>query len=232
MIFPSPLIPATFIKRYKRFLADVQLENGDILTVHCPNSGSMRSCMGLGWPVMLSISPNPDRKHAYTLEMLHNGSCWIGINTLFANRIVKEGIETGTIQELSGYPALRTEVKYGLNSRVDLLLEGDAGLCYVEVKNVTLVEADGINYFPDAVTTRGQKHLEELGRMIELGHRAALVFLIQRSDGMGFRPAAHIDRLYADKLRQAAAKGLMILPYQALVTPTAITVEKKLDFEL
>ena len=121
MKFPSPLIPATFLKRYKRFLVDVRLENGDILTVHCPNTGSMTSCLGEGWPVLLSHSINPTRKYPYTLEMIHNGICWIGINTHLANKIVLEGIEKGLIPELAGYDEFKTEVVVG-DSRLDLCL--------------------------------------------------------------------------------------------------------------
>lgn len=232
MNFSSPLIAGHLIKRYKRFLADVVVESGELLTVHCPNSGSMKSCTGEGWPVMISRSPTPHRKLPYTLEMTHNGKTWIGINTQLPNKIVLEGIQTGAIPELAGYPAHRTEVPYGTNSRIDILLENAGQLCYVEVKNVTLVEADGINYFPDAVTSRGLKHLQELTAMIRQGHRAALVFLIQRSDGVSFRPAAHIDPKYALGLREAQKNGLLILPYHAEVMPHAITITGKLDYYL
>jgi sugar fermentation stimulation protein A len=153
MQFDQKLIPGYFIKRYKRFMVDLRLESGEIVTAHCPNSGSMKSCLGTDWPVRLSQSGNPKRKLKFTLEMIHNGICWIGVNTILANRIVQEAIETTKIPELAGYDSLRREVKYSNNSRIDILLEKVNEKCYVEIKNVTLVE-DDVYKFPDAVTAR------------------------------------------------------------------------------
>lgn len=232
MIFDRPLIRATLIRRYKRFLADVELETGETITVHCPNSGSMKTCMTPGWPAMLSDSENPKRKYRYTWEMVHNGHCWIGINTHLANKIVAEGIGTGQIPELAGYDSLRTEVKYGQNSRIDILLESEAEKCFVEVKNVTLVEADGFYKFPDAVTVRGRKHLYELQDQVARGHRAVMLYLIQRNDGTVFKPAADIDPDYAASLREVHASGVEILPYLSDVQPTGIRVTERVDFAL
>ena len=232
MRFKEPLIEGTLIRRYKRFIADVALPDSTIVQAHCPNSGSMRTCLGEGWPVMLSDSHNPKRKLRYTWEMVHNGKCWIGINTHLANRIAEEAIRNGRITELTDYPELRAEVKYGQNSRIDLLLQRDGRLCFVEVKNVTLVEADGYYKFPDAVTTRGRKHLFELTEMVRQGHRAVMLFMIQRTDGTAFRPAAEIDPNYAQALRDAHQSGVEILPYLVEVTPEEITVTRKVEFVL
>ena len=232
MKFEQQLIPGKLIRRYKRFLADIELEDGQIVTAHCPNSGSMKSCNEPGWPVRLSRSDNPKRKLKYTWEMVHNGKCWIGINTILANKIAVEGVENGVIQELQGFEELRKEVKYGQNSRVDLWLKQNGRQCFVEIKNVTLVEDDGFFYFPDAVTTRGLKHLHELMHMIEQGHRAVMLFLIQRNDGTIFKPAHHIDPEYSRVLKEAHSKGVEILPYLALVSPQEIKVVQKVPFSL
>ncbi len=232
MQFEQELIAGKLIKRYKRFLADVQLETGQLVTAHCPNSGSMKTCDTPGWEVRLSSTDNPKRKLKYTWEMVHNGRCWIGINTILANKIAAEGIRKGVIRELQGYDVLRTERKYGLNSRVDILLESESQMCYVEIKNVTLVEDDGFYRFPDAVTKRGLKHLQELTEMVRQGHRAVLLFLIQRSDGTIFKPADHIDPAYAQGLRAAYKAGLEILPYRAEVSPQEIVVVERVPFEL
>ncbi len=232
MKFQHPLLGGTLIRRYKRFLADVQLDDGSTVTAHCPNSGSMKTCNQPGWPVRLSTSDNPKRKLKYTWEMIHNGKCWIGINTILANKIATEAVQNGTIKELQGYSQMRTEVKYGQNSRIDLWLKNAQQQCFVEIKNVTLVEDDGFYRFPDAVTTRGLKHLHELIEMVQKGHRAVMLFLIQRTDGTLFKPADHIDPHYSQTLRQAFREGVEILPYLAEVTPEEIKVTKKVAFSL
>ncbi len=226
MKFQQTLIPGNFVRRYKRFLADVCMESGEIVTAHCPNSGSMKSCLREEWQVRLSRSDKPSRKLKYTLEMIHNGTCWIGVNTILANRIGQEAIETGGIPELAGYDSLRREVKYSDSSRIDILLEKAAEKCYVEIKNVTLVE-NGIYKFPDAVTARGTKHLHDLMKMKQAGHRAFLLFLIQRSDGSWFEPAEEIDSLYAKTLQDAANAGVEILCYRAEVQPDGIEVVER-----
>jgi len=230
--FDRPLIKGTLIKRYKRFLADIELADGKTVTAHCPNSGSMKTCDRPGWQVRLSHSDNPKRKLKYTWEMVHNGRCWIGINTILANKIVTEGIRTGVITELQGYDEMRTERAYGQNSRVDILLRKGENLCFVEVKNVTLVEEDGFYRFPDAVTKRGFKHLQELSEMVRQGQRAVMLFLIQRSDGTIFKPAGHIDPDYAEELRRAFSSGVEILPYRAEVSPEKIIIAERVPFEL
>jgi sugar fermentation stimulation protein A len=232
MKFDQPLIKGFLIKRYKRFLADIELPSGEIVTAHCPNSGSMKTCDQPGWEVRLSPSDNPKRKLKYTWEMVHNGKCWIGINTIFANKIAAEGIRSGMIRELQGYERLQTERKYGQNSRVDLLLSNGGKKCFVEVKNVTLVEEDGFYRFPDAVTKRGLKHLQELTEMVRQGHRAVMLFLIQRSDGTLFKPADHIDPQYGRELRNAFKVGVEILPYRAEVSPQEIVVKERVPFAL
>jgi sugar fermentation stimulation protein A len=231
MKFIKPLIPGKLIKRYKRFLADIELDSGEIITAHCPNSGSMKTCAHPGWKVMLSESDNPKRKYKYTWEIAHNGKCWIGINTMVPNRIAEEAIKEDRIPELTGFEKIRREVKYGKNSRIDLLLENETELCYIEVKNVTLVEEDGNYYFPDAVTSRGLKHLNELMEMKKQGHRAVMLFVIQRSDGKIFKPAAHIDPKYDEGLRTAYENGVEILVWQANVSPIKIEINKKIDLK-
>ncbi|MDY6915678.1 MAG: DNA/RNA nuclease SfsA [Candidatus Cloacimonadota bacterium] len=231
MEFPEKLITGYFLKRNKRFMVDLQLENGKVVTAHCPNSGSMKTCLKPHWPVRLSISNNPKRKFKYTFEMIHNGKTWIGINTNLTNKIVQHGIINGKIPELNGYSTLKREVRYGKNSRIDILLEKIDKKCFVEIKSVTLVE-NGNYLFPDAVTKRGQKHLLELISMKRQGHRAIIFFLIQRNDGCIFAPATNIDPDYSKLLKKAYQEGVEILPYQAEVTPQKIGIEKKVEITL
>jgi sugar fermentation stimulation protein A len=232
MKFNTKLISGTLVKRYKRFLADIVLESGEEITVHCPNSGSMKSCANPGWQVLLSRSDNPKRKYPYTWEMVHNGKCWIGINTGIPNTIVAEAISEGKIKDLSGYENLIREVKYGENSRIDILLSKGNEKCYVEVKNVTLVEEDGNYYFPDSVTERGTKHLFELAEMVNQGHRSVMFFVIQRNDGKIFKPALHIDPKYTKALQDAYANGVEIMVYQASVSPESIKIKNEIPFDL
>ena len=232
MYFSEKLIEGRLIKRYNRFLADVELRSGDKITAHCPNSGSMKSCMEPGWKVMLSDHDNPKRKYRHTWEMVHNGACWIGINTGVPNRIAEEAIKAGEISELTGYQEINREKKYGRNSRIDLLLVKPGQTCFVEVKNVTLVESDGCYYFPDSVTERGRKHLNELMMMIDAGHRAVMLFIVQRNDGKYFRPAAHIDPQYAETLRAAHRHGVEILVYRAEVLPEKIELAEAVAWRL
>jgi sugar fermentation stimulation protein A len=229
--FNSPLLSGILLKRYKRFLADIKLDDGTYITAHCPNSGSMKTCKEPGWKVLVSKSSNPKRKLKYTWEMVHNGICWIGINTQIPNIIAKEAILGGKISELRGYENIQTEVRYGQNSRVDLLLKRDNELCYVEVKNVTLVVNDSFR-FPDAVTTRGQKHLDELCTVLDHGDRAVMFFVVQRSDATYFTPATQIDPDYARKLKVAHEHGVEILVYRADVFPQKIELSEKINFIL
>jgi sugar fermentation stimulation protein A len=232
MKFAQPLIPGKLVKRYKRFLADIELESGEVITAHCPNSGSMKSCQIPGWKVMLSYHDNPGRKFQYTWEMVYNGTCWIGINTRIPNQIAEEAIRNKVIPALNGYTEVRREVSYGQNSRIDILLKNERQICYTEVKNVTLVEDDCFYYFPDSVTKRGRKHLYELINMVKQNHRAVMLYVIQRSDGSTFKPAAHIDPAYAESLNEAYENGVEILVYQADVNPDSIILRTEIPWEL
>lgn len=228
MIFPTPLQSATLLKRYKRFLADIRTDEGLEITVHCPNSGSMRGCSTPGSRVMLSTSPNPKRKYPQTLEMIRVGATWVGVNTMLTNHIVAEAIEEERIGELQGIDAITREVKTSASSRLDLLLQRGQEKIYVEIKNCSLVE-EGWAMFPDAVTARGTKHLQELADLVRQGHRGVIFFCVQRMDGARFRPAAHIDPLYARTLAEVADQGVEILVYQAEVSPQSITISNSLS---
>jgi sugar fermentation stimulation protein A len=209
------------MKRYKRFLADVRLESGKVVTVHCPNTGSMKSCSEPGRPVALSYHPDPGRKHRYTWEMIRMDAGWVGVNTALPNGLAGLAAKYGLIPEFISYPEVQREVRYGVNSRIDLLLEGPSGRLWVEIKNVSLLEGDTV-CFPDAVTERGKKHLEELTRVVLKGDRAAMLFVVQRPEGNVFRPADHIDPAYGEALRRAAEAGVEVLVYRAVVSPERI----------
>lgn len=222
-------IQGTLIKRYKRFLADVELDDGSVITAHCPNTGRMTTCAEPGFRVVLSDSENPKRKYRFTWELAHNGDCWICVNTGRANEMAFEAVSKGWIPELAGYDEVIREQKFG-NSRFDLLLKSGDALCYVEVKNVTLLAEDGMYAFPDAVTERGRKHLNELIDVVKAGHRAAMLFVIPRSDGSGLRAAREIDPKYAEALKVAAENGVEIHAWQAEVSPEEIRLAKPVDF--
>lgn len=227
MKFPAPLISGRLIRRYKRFLADVRLDNGEVVTAHCANTGSMTGCSLSDSPVLLSASNRPGRKYPYTWELVQIGGNWVGINTTLANRLVEEAVFNGTAAELQGYTTLRREVPYGAGSRVDLLLEGARGRCYVEVKSVTLVEGQRA-LFPDAVTLRGQKHLCELEQVVLRGDRGVIFFAVQRDDAECFAPADAIDPEYGRLLRRAVTAGVEALAYRAAVTPESICLREQL----
>jgi len=226
MKFEQQLIPGRLVRRYKRFLADVRLADGRTITAHCPNTGSMMGCTRTGSAVRLSTSDNPKRRYRHTWEMVRVGRVWVGLNTILANRVAAEALERGTVPGLRGYERLERERPLGASSRVDLLLSGPGDrICYVEVKNVTLVK-NGVALFPDAVTARGLKHLEELSAAVRRGHgnvRAAMLYLIQRTDAKAFRAARAIDPAYAAALDRAAGSGVEVYPLLARVSPTAIT---------
>lgn len=231
MIFKSRLIRGTLVQRYKRFLADVRLASGEIVTAHCTNTGSMLGCMTPGSAVLISRSANLNRKLAYTWEMIRINGAWVGINTMHPNRLVAEAVAAGMIPELCGYQSVRREVKVSAHSRLDLCLEGPSGACYVEVKNVT-VSFSGAAAFPDAVSQRATRHLRELIRLKRKGHRAVVAFVIQRSDCNYFRPADEIDAEYGRWLRRAAKTGVEILAYNAKVTPRRILLTSNLPVKL
>lgn len=230
MQLASPLFGGTLIKRYKRFLADVMLDDGSIVTAHTPNSGSMMGCAEPGCPVLLSRSSNPARKYPLSWELVQVDGVWIGINTGYPPRLVKEGVENGIVTELQGYGTIRPEVTCG-DSRIDLLLEGVGAPCWVEVKNVTLVE-NGIALFPDAVTTRGQKHLRELQRLVGKRERGVIFFVVQREDAVAVAPADRIDPEYGRLLREVVADGVEAIAYRAHVLPSEITLLARLPVVL
>ncbi|MCK9503643.1 MAG: DNA/RNA nuclease SfsA [Porticoccaceae bacterium] len=234
MEFDPPLVEAVILKRYKRFLADVRLASGEIITVHCPNTGSMKHCVVAETPCWFSLSDNPKRKLPGTLELTTTTLGFIaGVNTARPNQLVREAIESEAVKELRGYDRMRSEVKYGdENSRIDLLLENDRQQCFVEVKNVTLENSGGLISFPDAVTSRGAKHLRELMAMVAQGHRAVLFFCVQHSGAQQVTVAADIDPLYAETLKQALAAGVEVLAYGCRLSPTEIAVTRRLDFIL
>ncbi len=231
MIFKPFLKTATLIKRYKRFLVDIKLPDDSILTVHCPNTGSMTSCSTPGSLVAISESDNPKRKYPHTLEMVQDNSTWVGVNTSRTNGLVAEAIEQGRIAEFQQVESIKREVTVSKGSRLDLAVTHDNTLTYVEIKNCSLVE-NNCAKFPDAVTTRGTKHLQELMTLVEKGHNACIFFLVQRMDADHFAPAEKIDPVYTETLREASEKGVMLLAYQAEVSPEKIEVVKKLPIQI
>jgi sugar fermentation stimulation protein A len=230
MRFTSRLIRGTLVQRYKRFLADVRLTNGEIVTAHCTNTGSMIGCKDPGSVVYISKSANANRKLAYTWELIQANHTWVGINTMHPNRLIAEAVQSGLVRELCGYRTIRREVKVNTHSRLDLCLEGDSGCCFVEVKNVTLA-IDGAAAFPDAVSERAT-NLKELMRLRRKGHRAVIVFLIQRDDCDAFRPADEIDPQYGRWLRRAVKAGVEVLPYVARVTRKGILLTERINTKL
>ncbi len=231
MHFDTPLIPGTLMKRYKRFLADVRLEDGSVITAHCPNSGSMKGYKEQGLRVWLSESDNPKRKLRYTWELVKDPEGEkVMVHAAMANTLAAEAIKKGIVTELQGYDTLRSEVKYGSrNSRIDLLLEKAEECCYIEVKSVTLREGDTL-MFPDAVTTRGQKHLEELIEVKSNGDRAVLFFAVLREGGSRFAAASHIDPVYADLLDLACKSGVEVLVYRAEFDEYGIALKEQIPF--
>ncbi|MCK3684966.1 DNA/RNA nuclease SfsA [Maribellus sp. YY47] len=230
MVFQQELVHGTLIKRYKRFLADVTLDDGSVVTAHCTNSGTMKSCLEEGAEVYLSPAGDPKRKTRFTWEMIKINDGWVGINTSNPNLLAFEAILEGKIPRLEGYTQVRREVTFG-DSRFDVYAENDTEKCFVEVKNVSLKEG---NYalFPDAVTTRGQKHLITLMEVKKQGMRAVMLYIIQRCDVAVFAPAVEIDPAYAAVLKEAVSAGVEVIPMQALVTPAEIRLIRKLPFEI
>ncbi|HYQ57883.1 MAG TPA: DNA/RNA nuclease SfsA [Draconibacterium sp.] len=230
MRFEKELLHGRLIRRYKRFLADVELDSGEIVVAHCTNSGSMKSCLEKGAEVFLSPVDDPKRKTKFTWEMININDSWVGINTGNPNKLAFEAILGGDIHELAGYTNVRREVKYG-DSRFDIYAENNSEQCFIEVKNVSMKENE-YALFPDAITTRGQKHLKTLIDVKRQGMRAVMLYIIQRSDVRKFAPAKTIDAVYATMLKEALDSGVEILPMQAKVTPEEIKLVRKLPFEL
>ncbi|MFA5123353.1 DNA/RNA nuclease SfsA [Zavarzinia sp.] len=235
MNYPKPLVPGTLVRRYKRFLADVVLDDGTTLTAHCANPGSMLGLAAEGSRVWLDRSDDPKRKLAWSWRLVEVGGTLVGIDTGAANAVVAEAVQAGLIPELAGYGRITREVPYGANSRVDLLLSeaADGGPdCLVEVKSVTLSRQRGLAEFPDAVTARGAKHLAELAAAVAQGRRAVLLYLVQRGDAERMAVAADIDPRYAAEFEKARGQGLEALCYACRLTPAAITLARPiaLDF--
>ena len=229
--FDHELIPATLIKRYKRFLADAKLDCGTQITAHCPNTGSMKTCGSPGDRIYLSHNDSPKRKLAYTWELTQTKGGFIGINTHRPNKLVLNAIKDGQIAELSGYQNIRAEVPYGDRSRIDILLEeGKRPPCYVEVKNVTLLVDDQLA-FPDAVSERGLKHIKELEKQLKLGNRAVMFFLVNRPEGDYFRPAKEIDPTYSKALETAQKAGVEVLIYRCSHSLNASKITEKLSLK-
>ncbi|MDI7863944.1 DNA/RNA nuclease SfsA [Rhizobiaceae bacterium n13] len=224
MTFDQPLIPATLIARYKRFLFDAELDSGGIITGSCPNTGSMQGLTTPGSRIWLSAHDGGTRKHRHRLELVEADGTTVGINTALPNRLAEEAIAAGLVGNLGSYSTLERERKYGRNSRIDLLLRDalrpDA---YVEVKNVHFIRSTGLAEFPDTVTARGTKHLEELGDMVEAGHRAVMLYLIQRADCSRFRISADLDPVYGTAFRRAIGRGVEAFAVKCRVTAREIT---------
>lgn len=230
MKFARRLVEGRLIRRYKRFLADIQLEDAGVVTAACPNTGSLLGCCDAGNRVWLSESDSATRKYRHTWELVQVGRAMVGINTGLPNALVAEAIANGTIRELAGYGAVRREVAFGEErSRIDLVLEDACRVpCYVEVKNVTAAASKGIALFPDSVSERGAKHLRELMRLKAKGLRPVQLYCVQRSDVGEVRPADGIDYEYGRTLREAIAAGVEVLAYRAKVTPSEIRLAERI----
>ena len=230
MKLPAPLIPGKLIERYKRFMADVELDDGEIVTAHCANPGAMTGLKEPGLQVWLSESDNPKRKLQYSWELVRIEGGLVGINTSHPNKIVAEAIEKGLIPELTGYDKMQREVKYGQNSRIDILLSREDESCYVEVKNVHLRRTGTLAEFPDSVTARGAKHLDELAQMAADGDRAVMLYLVQRQDCDRFAIAGDIDRAYKDAFLEAKEAGVEAYCYGCWLTTEDISVSGPIPF--
>jgi sugar fermentation stimulation protein A len=232
MRFAAPVIPGTLVRRYKRFLADIVLPSGEEITAHVANPGAMTGLAAPGTRVWLSKSEDPKRKLPYAWELAEvdfgAGAELVGVNTAYPNRLVHEALIADRIPECAGYPTLHREVKYGARSRVDFCLEG-AGRppCYLEIKNVHLMRTPGLAEFPDCVTLRGARHMDELAGMVAAGARAIVLFLIQIGSATRFAPAADIDPAYAAALARARADGVEAFAYTCAVTTEAIAVGER-----
>ena len=232
MRFSTALSKGTLIRRYKRFLADVTLDDGTQVTAHCPNTGSMESCYEEGSTVWLSPSENPERKLKWTWEFTATESGLIGVNTSRPNEVMAEAVKEGKIPELAGYSSVRREVKYSNNSRIDLFLEAPGKKkCYVEIKNTTLRRGNKV-LFPDAVTARGLKHLKDLSEMVKEGHRSVMVFFVNRPDGESFSPAGEIDPKYAAALKDSIKNGVEVLAIRAVSSPEGITTGSNIPVKI
>jgi len=223
---PQPLLAGLLLRRYQRFFAEVELLDGQVVTAHTPNTGSMRQCAVPGHRVLLSVSANPARKLPYTWELVEVNGCWADVNTLRANRVVEEALRNGTIAGFADC-TVRPEFPWG-TSRFDFLLESGGERTLLEVKNATLCCGDHLACFPDAVTERGQKHLRGLLQAKREGWRAAVLFLVQRGEAAAFTPADAIDPEYGRLLRAAVTGGVEALAFRTKVTPEEVTIDRVL----
>lgn len=231
MLFKTPLISGILIKRYKRFLADIKLENGQEVTVHCPNPGAMMGITTPGSKVLLSKSDNPNRKLPFTWEMVEIDGVWIGVNTSNPNKIVYEALLDNQIPALSGYKQIRPEVKYGKNSRIDFLLsDGPTEMCLVEVKNVHLIREGQVAEFPDCVTARGAKHQQELLEQVQNGVRSVVLYVLQRGDAKFFKVANDLDKAYGEAASQAYKGGVEMLAYSCDMSKQGIKLKEQLEY--
>ena len=233
MKFAYPTHTGTITNRYKRFLSDIELPDGQEVNAHVPNTGSMKTCWEPGWKVLVTHNDDPKRKMKYTLEMTNNGDSWICVNTGMTNKLVKEALENEVISELTGYENIKPEKKVK-DSRIDFFLSEhcDKPDCYVEVKNVTLKGPGKLALFPDSVSTRGQKHLKDLMELKEEGLRAVMLYVVNREDVNEFSPAEEIDPKYAALLKEANDKGVEILAYQCSLSENEIVLKKKIKVSL
>jgi sugar fermentation stimulation protein A len=235
MRFPKLLVEGVLIRRYKRFLADIALADGRVITAHCANPGSMMGLQEPGSRVLLAPAANPKAKLSHSWELIEadlpGGKQLIGINTANPNRLAEEAILAGQIPELAGYGTLQREVKYGTNSRVDFLLTDTARApCFVEVKNCHLMRRAGLAEFPDSVTARGVKHLQELSREIAAGHRAVMLFIVQMR-AEAFTLAADLDPAYARAFAVARSAGVEVLAYTCRIHETEIAVDRPIPIQ-
>ncbi|MFA9388518.1 MAG: DNA/RNA nuclease SfsA [Prolixibacteraceae bacterium] len=230
MKFETPLVHGTLIQRYKRFLSDIKLDDGTVVVAHCTNSGTMKSCLEEGAEVYLTPVNDPKRKTKFTWEMIKINKDWVGINTGNPNKLAFEAISNGSIEGLTGYTEVKREVTWE-DSRFDVMAKNDRETCFIEVKNVSMKEGDWA-LFPDAVTTRGKKHLETLIRVKEAGMRAVMLYVVQRSDVSKFGPADSIDPEYGKALRKSVASGVEVFVVQAKVSPEEIVIAQQLPMEL
>lgn len=231
MFFKSPLISGILMKRYKRFLADIKLDDGSEVTVHCANPGAMMGITTPGLKVLLSKSDNPKRKLPLTWEMVEIDGVWIGVNTSNPNAIVYKALLNNEIPALSGYKNIKPEVKYGKNSRIDFLLtDGPTQMCLVEVKNVHLIRAENIAEFPDCVTARGAKHQQELLEQVQNGVRCVVLYVVQRGDAKFFKVANDLDKVYGQAALQAYKGGVEMLAYSCDMSNQGINLKQQLEY--
>jgi sugar fermentation stimulation protein A len=230
LIYKFPYLQrGTLIKRYKRFLADIAMPDGRIITAHCPNSGSMRTCSEPGMPVWFSESSNPKRRLPYTWELIQMNDSLVGVNAIIPNKLIKSAVSFGILPELSGYHEIISEIKTNENTRLDLCLKSqDQKQCFIEIKNCTFVENRVVS-FPDAVTSRGKKHLEELSRLITYKNRCVILFIVQRMDADVFVPADSIDPEYGKALRKAVSEGVEILVYDTYMSIDGIAIRRRIN---